>query len=157
MAGKGPPPKDPEKRARRNAEPVPTRRLKFVKAKQPPLPARMPDGHAWPARTRGWWKHWGADGRTERFSALEWDYLLDTAVLHGRLWRGETAVAAELRLRMAKFGTTTDDMQRLRLRYDTGLEGDDDAGADDVKTNLPKGATARERYGDLRVVRGGRK
>lgn len=155
MAGKGPPPKDPDKRARRNAEPVPTRRLKFVKAKQPALPAKMPDGQAWPQRTRTWWARWGRAPQADRFTALEWDYLLDTAVLHGRLWRGETSVAAELRLRLAKFGATPDDQQRLRLRYDTGPEPGD-PGADEVSAGLPKGATARERYGDLRVVRGGK-
>lgn len=152
MAGRGPAPKDPDKRARRNADPHPTRRIRFVAAKQPALPRRMPDGRAWPSRTRTWWKRWGDSPQAESFTALEWDYLLDTAVLHGELWHGDSAKAAELRLRLAKFGPTPEDQQRLRIRYD---RPDPDAVAD-VGRSIPKGSTARERYRDLRVVPGGR-
>lgn len=155
MAGRGPAPKDPEQRARRNKDPIPRTEIPFVKAKQPVLPARMPGGEAWPARTRAWWRRWGTDPRAKRFDAAAWDELLDTAVVHGRLWSGEWKAASELRLRMAKFGTTPEDRARMRVALSDGLEevvvGGEDAG------RVPEPARrdgARERYGALRVVSG---
>lgn len=152
MAGRGPAPKDGDKRARRNADPTPAKRLRFRKGKQPPLPARMPDGRAWPTQTRTWWKRWAASAQAERFTDLEWSYLLDTALLHGQMWAGDSKVAAELRLRLAKFGATPDDMQRLRVGYDTGTPT---TGSVEVAATIPNGGSARERYGDLRLVPGG--
>ena len=50
-----------------------------------------------------------------RVTALEWSELLAAAVLHGMFWSGDTKVAAEFRLRVAKFGATPEDRQRLRV------------------------------------------
>jgi hypothetical protein len=115
----------------------------FVKAKQPVLPRRMPDGRAWPARTRAWWRRWGRDPRAKRFDAAAWDDLLDTAVIHGQLWSGDWKAASELRLRTAKYGVTPEDRARMRVTLSDGLE------------DVPAGAASavRARTGRARAVR----
>lgn len=140
MAGIGPAPKPSSRRARTNADPVPTTVLRFVQGVQPALPGRR-----WPVRTREWWSTWGESAQAELFSATDWDFLLDTAVLHARFWRGDVSVAAELRLRVAKFGATMEDRARLRMQF---------AQADEADARRPAGLSSRERYGDLRVLRG---
>lgn len=151
-------PKPPDQRARRNRDPVPTTKIRFVRAKQPSLPAKQPDGSAWPARTRAWWSRWGKDPRSDRFDAAAWDELLDTAVIHARVWSGEWKAASELRLRTARFGTTPEDRARLRVALDDGLEApvadgskSDDEGEEDPKDKRAAGR-ARGRYQGLRVV-----
>ncbi len=75
----------------------------------------MPDGSVWPAQTRAWWRQWKVSPLAGTFTALEWSELLAAAVLHGMFWSGDTKVASELRLRVAKFGVTPEDRQRLRV------------------------------------------
>lgn len=157
MAGRGPAGKDPATRARRNKPTTPETKLGAPKkAKQPPLPVlwltKVVDGEpkryrfAWPARTRTWWKKWGESPQAGSFTATDWDYLLDTALLHARYWQGETGVAGELRLRIAKFGATPEDRARLRMSF----------AEPDVGEQKPAPASgARSRFGDLRVVEGG--
>lgn len=146
MAGRGPAPKNPAKRARRNADPVPTTLLRQESAKPPRLPARSPIG-PWPAATKAWWETWKKSPQAEHFGSTDWSFLLDTATLHARLWRGDVSVAAELRLRVAKFGATMEDRARLRMQF---------AAADEADAKRPAGASAgRARYGDLRVLPGG--
>jgi fructosamine-3-kinase len=96
---------------------------------------------------------WKADVRAIEFTAMEWNYLLDTAVLHGELWSGNTrtGVAGELRLRLAQFGPTPADLARLNTRYDHL-----DQAKVEAKADLPQGANARERYQGLHAVPGGR-
>lgn len=148
MAGRGPAPKSADARARRNKDPLPQVEVAFVKSKQPQLPRRMPDGRAWPARTRAWWRRWGKDPRAKRFDAAAWDDLLDTAVIHGQLWSGDWKAASELRLRTAKYGVTPEDRARMRVTLSDGLE--------DVTEPAPSSPAAadgaRERYAGLRVV-----
>lgn len=145
MAGHGPPPKDPSARARQNAEPIPTREIRFQPGKQPALPSRMPGGFAWPPRTRAWWKMWAESALAETFTANDWSELLDTAVLHGEFWSGDSKVAGELRLRVAKFGATPEDRARLRIIF---VEAD-------TKESAPSAPDrSRARYSGLRVVDG---
>jgi len=61
----------------------------------------------------------------------DWDFMLDTAVLHQMLWsgtspsgRGNGAVSAvqlasEIRQRVSKFGATYEDRKKLRMSVDT--------------------------------------
>lgn len=141
MAGRGPAPKDPGKRARRNADPVPSTVIRFERGQQPELPADYP----WPEPTRAWWKMWAESPQAEHFMQTDWDFLLDTAMVHAELWAGNIGAAAELRLRVAKFGATPEDRARLRLTF---AEADEKDGA------RPAGGGARERYGNLRAVSG---
>jgi hypothetical protein len=103
--------------------------LTIEPAKQPKLPQlRLPneDGRlvrvAWPAPTRAWWKLWGDSPLSDEFGETDWAFLLDTALLHARFWRGDARVAGELRLREAKFGATPEDRLRLRMTFELADE-----------------------------------
>jgi len=117
MAGRGPAPKDPRDRARRNSSGIPMRFIESDPAPQPDLPATMPDGSDWPEQTRQWWAMWGSNPRTVDYHSTDWAMLLDTAVIHARFWLGDSFVAGELRLRVAKHGATPPDRARLRAPY----------------------------------------
>ena len=111
MAGRGPAPKDPSKRVRRNkTEPV-TVLTGDGKIHGPDLP----DGVDWPAQTRSWWETWRSSPQAPTFTDTDWSFLLDTAVLHAEFWSGNASVAGELRLRVAKFGATPEDRARLKI------------------------------------------
>lgn len=111
MAGRGPAPKDPEQRRRRNVDPVERRQVSADDVQRGP---ELPAGD-WPAATVRWWDTWRGSPQAQVFTATDWSFLLDTALLHAELWAGNGAVAAELRLRVAKFGATPEDRARLRL------------------------------------------
>lgn len=130
MAGRGPAPKAPEDRVRRNADTVPTTEVVADGALHgPSLPARplFIIGHGedaeaireWPDETLAWWDTWRRSPQAAAFSDTDWSFLIDTARLHGEFWYGETRHAAELRLRVAKFGATLEDRLRLRLSVTT--------------------------------------
>jgi hypothetical protein len=120
--------------------------LRFEHAEPPDLPEFPGDGD-WPARTIDWWEMWKASPQAEHFSSTDWDFLLDTAILHARLWNGETTAAPELRLRVAKFGATPEDRARLRMQF---------AQADEADGKRPAaGERSRQRYADLKVLPGG--
>lgn len=116
MPGHGPRPKPADQRARTNSDPLGVTALNLRAAPQPklPTPPRWLRG-GWPKATRAWWATWGQAAQAELFTQTDWDYLLDTALIHAQLWSGDPKVAAELRLRVAKFGATAED--RARLRY----------------------------------------
>jgi hypothetical protein len=112
MPGRGPVPQRersrPNDTARREAE--------FVKVSddgQLRGPS-LPDG-VWHERTAQWWDTWRCSPLSQTFTATDWAFLLDTALLHNELWAGNTGVAAELRLRVAKFGATPEDRLRLKV------------------------------------------
>jgi len=98
----------------------------------------------WPARTREWWQMWADSPLSDDFTSTDWSELLDTAILHARYWNGDHKVAAELRLRVAKFGATPEDRARLRIQF---------AAADEAekKSATPK-QSSRARRGPLKAV-----
>lgn len=145
MAGRGPAPKEAGKRARRNADPVALRVLPLAVSSQPELPELMPNGEPWPARTLAWWSMWAESPLSEDFTANDWSELMDTAVLHGAFWSGDSKVAPELRLRVAKFGATPEDRARLRIQFAAADEADE-------KRSRPARSSARERRGPLKAV-----
>lgn len=145
MAGRGPAPKDPAKRARVNKDPVAGRVITVSPGAQPELPKMMPNGEPWPARTRDWWSMWAESPLSDDFTANDWSELLDASVLHGAYWSGDTKVAAELRLRVAKFGATPEDRARLRIQFAQADEADE-------KRSRPASSTARARRGPLTAV-----
>ena len=85
----------------------------------PDLPERSED-KPWHLQTVAWWTTWRRSPLAQTFTATDWDFLLDTALLHNELWSGNPGVAAELRLRVAKFGASPED--RLRLKVDISDE-----------------------------------
>ena len=118
MAGKGFPPKDPSQRRRRNKYPPTT----VVTADGKTYGPELPETHEWPEQTLKWWQTWRTCAQASTFTDTDWSFLIDTAVLHAEFWLGNRLVAAELRLRAAKFGATPEDRMRLKLEV-----GDPDA------------------------------
>lgn len=144
MAGRGPAPKPPDRRVRTNADPIPTTKIRFERAPQPELPA----GVDWHPRTRAWWATWGRSPQAEHFMATDWDFLLDTALMHHAMWTGGAwTLAAEVRLRVAKYGATPEDRARLRMSF---------ADADERDAKRPAVPSARERRGTLHALPTGR-
>jgi hypothetical protein len=99
----------------------------------------------WSPQTRRWWDTWAKSPLSTDFTEDDWTFLTDTALLHHAYWTGDTKVAGELRLRVAKFGQTPEDRARLKIQFaPPPEEGQEEA---------PKtGASARARRGALRVV-----
>lgn len=133
MAGKGPGPK--KGRVRRNADVIPLRVIHASPIGQPDLPefdvqVKIDDElvtqeFVWPERTREWWRMWRESPLSAEFTQTDWDFLLDTALLHAKFWSGSTSVAPELRLRVAKFGATPEDRARLRITFAEADEADE--------------------------------
>lgn len=152
MPGRGPAPKDPNRRARRNADPVALRIIEAEPMPQPELPSFdvqvEVDGQlttqefAWPERTRQWWQMWADSPLSADFTSTDWSELLDTALLHALYWSGTHKVAGELRLRTAKFGATPEDRARLRIQF---------AAADDAEEKRRK-PDGKGRHSNLRLA-----
>lgn len=146
MAGRGFAPKPSDRRAGHTKDPHPFRIITAEPVQQPDLPTFEveKDGDltefVWPARTIQWWQMWAGSPLSAEFTATDWSELLDTAVLHARYWRGDTKLASELRLRVAKFGATPEDRARLRITF---------AQADDAESKPRARSSARERRGPL--------
>jgi hypothetical protein len=123
MAGRGFAPKATRSRARdtkrRDAE------MKRVEddggLRGPLLPEGvLPDDEDWHPRTRQWWETWRRSAQAQVFIDTDWDFLLDTALLHHVMWtKGRWEFASEVRLRAAKYGATPEDRMRLKLQIDT--------------------------------------
>lgn len=81
----------------------------------------LPDGD-WHPRTVAWWQTWRESAQAQVMTPTDWDALAETAILHTALWNGDTKVAGELRLRVAKYGATLEDRLRLRISVDADVE-----------------------------------
>jgi hypothetical protein len=58
--------------------------------------------------------------QAQQFTATDWSFLLDTALMHHTMWsKGRWEFAAELRIRSSKVGMTVEDRLRLRLAIET--------------------------------------
>jgi len=80
-------------------------------AAQPELPEDFP----WPARTVAWWATWRDATGADTFTATDWDFLLDTALIHADVWGNwNLDRLPELRQRVAKFGATPADRAALK-------------------------------------------
>lgn len=144
MAGRGPAPK-PSDQVRRRNERAPMTVLTVDGKEYGP---DLPDTHEWPAATLAWWETWRKSAQAQKFTDTDWAFLLDTAVLHADFWLGDRSVAAELRLRAAKFGATPEDRARLKLEV-----GDPDKPAPPTKLQTKASKNRRERL--LKAVDGG--
>lgn len=124
MAGRGPAPKSGGKRARRNADPTPATILRFEEAEQPDL-RELPGGEEWSPATIEWWEMWKNSPQAEHFGSTDWDFLLDTALIHNDVWGYlNFDRLPELRIRVAKFGATPEDRARLRMQFADADEAD---------------------------------
>lgn len=128
MAGKGPIPKDPSTRVRRNGGGAQMRVIEVTAASQPELPPRfviVDYGMAgkkreevpWPPATRTWWAMWSDSPLARDFTDTDWSELQIAALIHAEIMEGNHKLAAELRQRTAKFGTTPEDRARLKIQF----------------------------------------
>jgi len=97
----------------------------------------LPIREEWHPQTVRWWRHWRTSPQASRMlSEPDWDFLLDTALMHHKMWsQGRWDFAAELRLRVAKFGATPED--RLRLRSEIVVPDVSPVGAGDDAVDAP--------------------
>ena len=111
MAGRGPAPKDPAKRERRNAEPV-TQLTGDAKVAAP----KLPGANKFLAATRAWYATWCSSLQAAQFLATDWQRLHMLAPLVDRYFREpDPRLLGEIRLNEQKLGATAED--RLRLRW----------------------------------------
>lgn len=113
MPGVGPAPKDAATRRRRNKPAAPSVTVEVDgELRGPELPDLVDD--AWHSRTVAWYRTWRASAQAQVFTDTDWDFLIDTALMHHTMWsKGKWEFASEVRLRGAKLGATRDDRKRL--------------------------------------------
>ena len=110
----------------------------------------LPDGVGWHPMTARWWQTWRVSAQSQTFTPTDWDFLLDTALLHSEYWSGENPGAAgELRIRVAKFGATVEDRLRLRLE----AVGPDEDGAKPEQAKPARRQTDARRRRLLKAVK----
>jgi len=114
---------------------------------QPPLPsflAAIPE-------VADWWADWEEHPLRPEFSALDWSYLRDTAVLYADFVETHSVkIASELRIRLSQFGITPADRARLRIQVATA-DTAEPRSSSSRRTN-DKAQPGPERFADLRVV-----
>lgn len=65
----------------------------------------LPDNIDWPERTREWWQKWVEAPIVKGWTPLQWEFLLDTALLHATVWgSGDMSKLSELRTRTTLLG-----------------------------------------------------
>lgn len=121
MAGRGPAPQATRSRPRDTAR----REAEMQKIEEDnelrgfPLPKGIVEG-GWHQRTESWWDTWRRSPQAQTFIDTDWDFLLDTAVMHHAMYsEGEWKLGTEIRIRVAKFGATPEDRMRLKLQVET--------------------------------------
>lgn len=65
----------------------------------------LPDGIEWGDRTAAWWESLDSIPGTDAWTAADWQYALDTALIHRAVWQdGELSQLKELRMREQSMG-----------------------------------------------------
>ena len=85
------------------------------------LPAGvLPDGEDWHPVTRRWWDHWRRSPQGIMMATeVDWDFLLDTALIHHTMWmKGRWEFANEVRMRVAQFGATPAARRALKMELE---------------------------------------
>lgn len=117
MAGKGFAPGNDRSRSRDN-KPL-TQLVATGEVYGPELPdpkVALPKGEKWHPQTVKFWDALRRSPLMANEDDLSWSVLLDTAFMHHKMWQhGRWDFAAELRLRLAKYGATPEDKARLRI------------------------------------------
>ncbi|MFD0276164.1 hypothetical protein ACFVHB_19985 [Kitasatospora sp. NPDC127111] len=73
----------------------------------------------WHPMTKLWWESWRTSAQAQTFTATDWLFLIDTALMHHTMWaKGRWEFASEVRLRAAKFGATPEDRMRLKIQVE---------------------------------------
>lgn len=132
----GPTRKPDDQRARRNKDVIPLTVVhQSERSEQPLLPADID----WHPLTIAWWHTWRESPLSDNFTTTDWVYMLETAFIQNAFWEGNLGVAAELRLRAAKFGATPEDRARLRIQVVTADEAEAEAEARRKSTDGSRG------------------
>ncbi len=86
-----------------------------------PLPEGvLPDGESWHPMTLQLWDAIRSFPLLENEPDFGWHFLRDTALMHHTMWtKGRWEFAAEIRLRVAKYGATPEDRMRLKIKVTT--------------------------------------
>lgn len=127
MAGVGPAPADTRKSKKKRPDSITVSAPKEKNGYKLP-PGLMTDRHGnpidWHPATQRWWNNWRKSPQSTRMMTdPDWDFLLDTALMHHAMWTHKKwELASEVRLRVAKFGATPEDRARLRIEVHTGQE-----------------------------------
>ncbi|TFD58121.1 hypothetical protein E3T43_07175 [Cryobacterium sp. Hh7] len=95
--------------------------------------------------TRDWWDMLSLHPLVDEFIETDWSYLLVTARIHAEFWRGKMALAAELRLREAKYGFTPEDRLRLRISLAQTVEAEGKVGS-------KKPSSSRDRFAGMEIA-----
>jgi hypothetical protein len=125
MAGRGPAPA-PAKR-RRNKDPEPEQVIVVDGSVHGPdlPPGVLPDDQDWHPQTVALWEALRRSPLLADEPELGWQFLVDTALMHHTMWaKGRWEFASEVRLRLAKYGATPEDRQRLRVKVTTPEQAD---------------------------------
>jgi hypothetical protein len=147
MAGRGPAPKDPNKRARKNSDPIPLRVVHADPAKQPELADILGEINPltdapWHSATLRFWQYLSEFPTTANLQSAQWASLARAMMIDDAMVSGETKLAAESRLRLAKYGIDPDDLARLRIQIVQADEAEE-------KRGPAAGQAARQRRGPL--------
>lgn len=151
MAGRGPAPKDPRKRARKNKDPVAMRVIEVSPVAQPSLESLFgavnpATGMEWSDATLMLWREIGEFGRVQLLQSAQWSLFGRAMILDDAVNRGDLKYAAEARLQIAKFGIAPDDLARMRIQLAAADE------ADEKRRTSKAGADVRGVYKGLRVA-----
>jgi hypothetical protein len=149
MAGIGPAPKDPDRRARRNVGPTPLRTVVTERVEQPALSDILGDVNPitmdpWLPATLRLWDELKEFPSTDMLRLAQWSLLARAMMLDDMLVSGDPKYASEARLQFQKFGIAPDDVARLRIVF---------AQADEMDSKAkPDGSDARARRANMRNV-----
>lgn len=116
---KGVPPDPDAKRKRTHPDQVPATQLEEA---EEPLGPELPETRQWLPETRAWWETWRRSPQAKLFLDTDWQSLLETAYLVELIWDPELGAntqlraAAEVRLRVERWGATFADRLKLRMK-----------------------------------------
>jgi hypothetical protein len=121
-----PTPKPPEERrnkaAPRRGEWIDLPAVGDFKKVLPKLPAKMPEGEAWPKQTKEAWEAWQADPTTTQYSPSDINFAQQTILIHAYFTWEPKKWASELRDRMDRLGLTPKGKRDLRYRLPQYVE-----------------------------------
>ena len=149
MPGRGPAPKVERTRARDTARRDTVSADGTLRGMELPSAAdALPPGEEWHPMTVEWWDAWRASPQAVRMlTDVDWYFLLDTALMHHTMWaKGRWDFAAEVRLRVAKFGATPED--RLRIKLEVEVPEDYPVGSAGNEANVTVLASRRNRWAE---------
>lgn len=147
MAGRGPAPKATMSRKRDHAARDETTTVVVDEGALhgPELPdGVLPDGQEWHPQTAALWDALRRNPLLADEPDLGWQFLIDTALMHHTMWsKGRWEFASEVRLRVAKYGATPEDRQRLKVKIAT---------PDAAKAESSTSADAASHRRNMRIV-----